>query len=182
MIPPELVQLGVVGIVALALWGVVQAMKPGLAALVKAQNNLTAVNAELLKHLHESDRVIDRNSDELRRNAGETHEMRLAIAALAEAQTALVKALPETIAGIVRGNEANSARLDAHDAQAREGIARIETAIAALRDEIRAGHKAQRQEVLDKLDHVLAEIRALQPTPPPPKVLPPPEKLEEKAA
>lgn len=186
MIPPELVQLGTVGIIALALYGVVQAMKPGLAALVKAQSNLTTVNAELLQHLRESDRVIDRNAEAQEHSAAETHEMRLAITALAAAQTELVKALPDTVANIVKANADTAARLDAHDAQAREGIARIEAAIAELRAEIQGGHKAQRGEVIGRLDLILAELASLKPPPPPPKVMPitapEPDTLLEKTA
>lgn len=189
MIPPEFVQLGTAGIIALALWGVTQAIRPLIAAFVANQKELAGVNRELLAQLKTSNGVIDRNSEALDRTTTETHEMRLAIAALAEAQTALVKALPETIAGIVRGNEANSARLDAHDAQAREGIARIEAKLVSVEDKLTAlkaevndGHRANRAEILKKIDVVLAELADMRPTPPPPKVLPPPDKLEGQAA
>ena len=73
-------------------------------------------------------------------------------------------------------------RLDAHDTQAREGITRIETAIAALRDEFSTGHKAQRVEVITKLDQVLAEIRALHPPPEPPHVVTPARASDTQAA
>ena len=65
-----------------------------------------------------------------------------------------------------------AARLDAHDQQARDGIARIEATLAQMRDEFATGHKAQRGEVLGRLDEVLAEIRNLKPPPPPPRVMP----------
>ena len=171
MIPPELVQLGTVGIIALALYGVVQAMKPGLAALVKAQSNLTTVNAELLQHLRESDRVIDRNAEAQEHSAAETHEMRLAITALAAAQTELVKALPETVANIVKANADTAARLDAHDQQAREGIARLEAPGARLMEMVESGQKVSRAELTQLSRDILAAIHSLTPPQPPPVAL-----------
>lgn len=166
MIPPELVQLGSVGMLSLAVVFIVMSIKPGLTALVDAQKNLTTVNTDLLAHLRESDKVIDRNAEALERSAAEKHEMRLSITALAAAQTELVKVLPETVAAIVKANTDMGARLDAHDLQAREGIARIEAKLGTLSDEIKAGHKVTRAEMLEQIGLVLAEIATLK-TPPP---------------
>jgi len=124
--------------------------------------------------------------------------------ALASAGTALTAALAEDTseiktqtcvltslklelhAQIEASGKVMAARLDAHDQQAREGIARIEAALAQMRDEFATGHKAQRGEVLGRLDEVLAEIRNLKPPPPPPKVMPiaapEPDTLLEKTA
>ncbi len=123
--------------------------------------------------------------------------------ALSTAGTALTSALAENTRELkaqtvvltelradMRAQEANGkatmAALSTHDTMAQDAIKRIEAAIATLREEISAGHKAQRTEVLGKLDEVLAEIRNLKPPPPPPRVMPlaapEPDSLREKAS
>lgn len=94
------------------------------------------------------------------------------------AQTAVLTGLGDRIdASASTTTAALVDRLDLHDAQAREGIARIEAALAALREEIRAGHNAQQVEIIRRLDLVLAELAKLTPPPPPPKIAPPPAPL-----
>lgn len=196
-LPPNVSDLGAAGILSVALFGVmIWVVRPLMASYiatqkerVDAQRQWVEIQTRLLTHLRESDVVIDRNSDEIRRysdaqehSAAETHEMRLAITALATAQTELVRALPDTVANIVKANADTAARLDAHDTQAREGIARIEATLAGLRDEILSGHKSQRAEVLGKLEEVLTEIRALRPPPLPPLPTPALTLVPDKAA
>lgn len=118
--------------------------------------------------------------------------------ALSTAGTALTSALAENTRELkaqtvvltelragMQAQEANGkaalSALSTHDTMAQDAIKRIEAALAGLREEISAGHKAQRTEVLGKLDDVLAEIRSLKPVPPPPVVLPHPDKLEKTA-
>lgn len=69
-IPPEVVNLGAVGIVAfaaaiiaLALWGVVKTGKPLISALSAQFAAMNSSNAALIKRLEESDKVIERNSN-----------------------------------------------------------------------------------------------------------------------
>ena len=105
----------------------------------------------------------------------------------AKMQTSVLTALKQDFHSQIEiSGKAITARLDAHDQQAREGIARIESTLAQMRDEFATGHKAQRGEVLGRLDEVLAEIRNLKPPPPPPKVMPiaapEPDTLLEKTA
>lgn len=91
-----------------------------------------------------------------------------------KAQTSLLADIRERIETSGKATtKAITERLDAHDTQAREGIARIEATLAALRDEVGNGNKAHNGEVLNKLNEVLAEIRSLKDPPPSePKVIP----------
>lgn len=182
LIPPELVQLGAVGIIALALLGVVYAIKPLIAGYLSTQKELTAVNKELRDYLQQSNRVIDRNADEIR-------DVRTALQAQTEALTTLVKQQPDTIAQIVKANESQTDRtirtltdtINTREAAVEAGIARIEAAVAAMRDEIVSGTKAHRQEMIGKLDAIMREISSLKP-PPPPHLVKPIEPLERKEA
>lgn len=134
--------------------------------------------------------AIERQSDNIARQTAAIEKLVAAATASNEAMLAEQRAQTALLAGLRDGIEmsgkattlAITARLDAHDQQAREGMARIEATLAALRDEIQTGHKTQWSEVLERIDRVLAEIAALHPTPPPPSVLPPPEKLEKESA
>ena len=65
-IPPDLTQLGSVGIIALALLGVVLAIRPLIVAFVSNQKELSGVNRELLTALRSSDRAHDRAADEIK--------------------------------------------------------------------------------------------------------------------
>lgn len=82
-----------------------------------------------------------------------------------DAMTRELKTQTALLTGIV---PALSKQIETHDSDMRAAIVRIETTIETLRGEISAGHKAQRVEVLGKLDLVLAEIAALKPQPPQP--------------
>lgn len=94
-IPPDLTQLGSVGIIALALLGVVLAIRPLIVAFVSNQKELSGVNRELLTALRSSDRAHDRAADEikaLRQDAtANQDEARTTAKAQSEALSMLVK-------------------------------------------------------------------------------------------
>lgn len=85
------------------------------------------------------------------------------------AQTAALTGLGDRVETSGKATtKAITERLDAHDAVAQNGIKNIEAglaeakaAIEQLRAEIAAGHKAQRTELLGKLDLVLARLAAV---------------------
>lgn len=110
--------------------------------------------------------------------------------ALASAGTALTTALAENTAEIKTqtgvltslkldlnaqieaSGKAMAARLDAHDQQAREGIARLEAQGARLMEMVESGQKVSRAELAQLSRDILAAIHNLTPPPPPPKVVP----------
>jgi chromosome segregation ATPase len=179
-LPAALTQLGEVAIIAAALLGVVYAIKPLIAGYLTTQKELATVNSELRDYLKQSNRVIDRNADEIK-------DVRTALQAQTEALTALVKQQPDTIAQIVKSTETQTDRtirtltdtINTREAAVEAGIARIEAAVAAMRDEIISGTKAHRQEMVGKLDAIMREISSLKP-PPPPHLVKPVEPLELK--
>lgn len=179
-LPAALTQLGEVAIIAAALLGVVYAIKPLIAGYLTTQKELATVNSELRDYLKASNRVIDRNADEIK-------DVRTALQAQTEALTALVKQQPDTIAQIVKSTETQTDRtiatltatINTREAAVEAGIARIEAAVAAMRDEIISGTKAHRQEMVGKLDAIMREISSLKP-PPPPHLVKPVEPLELK--
>lgn len=181
-LPPGIINLGEVAIIAAALLGVVYAIKPLIAGYLSTQKELATVNRELRDYLQQSNRVIDRNADEIK-------EMRTSLQAQTEALTQLVKAQPDTIAQIVRSTETQADRtirdltatITNREAAVEAGIARIEAAVAAMRDEITSGTKAHRQEMTAKLNDILREIASLKP-PPPPTLVKHVEPLEKKDA
>ena len=61
-IPTAITDLGAVAIIALALLGVVYAIRPLIVGFVDGQKQLAAVNRELLLALTTSDRAIDRGA------------------------------------------------------------------------------------------------------------------------
>jgi hypothetical protein len=94
-----------------------------------------------------------------------TRELKEQTAVLIDIAPSLSKQIIDSAAGVTANV---TARIETHDSDMRAAIVRIETTIETLRGEIGAGHKAQRVEVLGKLDQVLAEIAALKPPPNPP--------------
>jgi chromosome segregation ATPase len=179
-LPAALTQLGEVAIIAAALLGVVYAIKPLIAGYLTTQKELATVNSELRDYLKQSNRVIDRNADEIK-------DVRTALQAQTEALTMLVKQQPDTIAQIVKSTETQTDRtirtltdtINTREAAVEAGIARIEAAVAAMRDEIISGTKAHRLEMVGKLDAIMREISSLKP-PPPPHLVKPLEPLERK--
>jgi septal ring factor EnvC (AmiA/AmiB activator) len=91
-----------------------------------------------------------------------------AAASLTAGINAMTRELKEQTAVLIDIAPSLSKQIETHDSDMRAAIVRIETTIETLRQEIGAGHKAQRVEVLGKLDQVLAEIAALKPPPNPP--------------
>jgi chromosome segregation ATPase len=183
-LPAALTQLGEVAIIAAALLGVVYAIKPLIAGYLTTQKELATVNSELRDYLKQSNRVIDRNADEIK-------DVRTALQAQTEALTMLVKQQPDTIAQIVKSTETQTDRtirtltdtINTREAAVEAGIARIEAAVAAMRDEIISGTKAHRLEMVGKLDAIMREISSLKPPPPPHLVKPiEPLELKEKTA
>lgn len=190
-IPPDITQLGQVVIIALALLGVVYAIRPLISAFVGSYKELASVNRELLRRLEASDTVIDRNTAQAERTTAQIGAFEASITKLAEAQATLVKALPDTIAQFVKATESAADRTiktvtDASVAREGEilaGLARVEASVASLREEIASGQKAHRVEVLGKIDRVLAELSAMKPVPPtPPTAMHLVPKPEEEAA
>lgn len=162
-IPTGLTQLGEVVVIALALLGVVYAIRPLIAGYLSTQKELATVNRELRDYLQASNRVIDRNADEIK-------EMRTALQEQTEAHTQLVKALPEMVAQIVKATESAATRTisevtanaDKHDAAQLAAWTEVKTMLIEMRAEIADGHKAQRKEFLDRFDRIIALL-----TPPP---------------
>lgn len=109
--------------------------------------------------------------------------------ALASAGTALTAALAENTAEIKTqtgvltslkldlnaqieaSGKAMAARLDAHDQQAREGIARLEAQGARLMEMVESGQKVSRAELTQLSRDILAAIHSLTPPQPPPVAL-----------
>jgi len=170
-IPPDLTQLGSVGIIALALLGVVLAIRPLIVAFVSNQKELSGVNRELLTALRSSDRAQDRAADEiaaLRKDVGANQdEARTASKAQSEALSMLVKSQ----AGIMEQVVSQAAAITAHDAFAREGIARLEAQGARLIEMVESGQKVSRAELTQLSRDILAAIHSLTPPQPPPVAL-----------
>ena len=170
-IPPDLTQLGSVGIIALALLGVVLAIRPLIVAFVSNQKELSGVNRELLTALRSSDRAQDRAADEiaaLRKDVGANQdEARTASKAQSEALSMLVKSQ----AGIMEQVVSQAAAITAHDAFAREGIARLEAQGARLIEMVESGQKVSRAELAQLSRDILAAIHSLTPPQPPPVAL-----------
>jgi len=170
-IPPDLTQLGSVGIIALALLGVVLAIRPLIVAFVSNQKELSGVNRELLTALRSSDRAQDRAADEiaaLRKDVGANQdEARTASKAQSEALSMLVKSQ----AGIMKQVVSQAAAITAHDAFAREGIARLEAQGARLIEMVESGQKVSRAELAQLSRDILAAIHSLTPPQPPPVAL-----------
>ena len=170
-IPPDLTQLGSVGIIALALLGVVLAIRPLNLAYVSNQKKLSGVNRELLTALRSSDRAQDRAADEiaaLRKDVGANQdEARTASKAQSEALSMLVKSQ----AGIMEQVVSQAAAITAHDAFAREGITRLEAQGARLIEMVESGQKVSRAELAQLSRDILAAIHSLTPPQPPPVAL-----------
>ena len=170
-IPPDLTQLGSVGIIALALLGVVLAIRPLIVAFVSNQKELSGVNRELLTALRSSDRAQDRAADEiaaLRKDVGANQdEARTASKAQSEALSMLVKSQ----AGIMKQVVSQAAAITAHDAFAREGIARLGAQGARLIEMVESGQKVSRAELAQLSRDILAAIHSLTPPQPPPVAL-----------
>ena len=170
-IPPDLTQLGSVGIIALALLGVVLAIRPLIVAFVSNQKELSGVNRELLTALRSSDRAQDRAADEiaaLRKDVGANQdEARTASKAQSEALSMLVKSQ----AGIMEQVVSQAAAITAHDAFAREGIARLGAQGARLIEMVESGQKVSRAELAQLSRDILAAIHSLTPPQPPPVAL-----------
>ena len=174
-IPTAITDLGAVAIIALALLGVVYAIRPLIVGFVDGQKQLAAVNRELLLALTASDRAIDRSADEAKATREAVRGLETALMRQTEALMTLVKAQP---AAITQVGAALTDRLNVHDAAAAERYAKIETDIASLRDMISSGHRAYRAEVLAQLNAIMEGIASLKPPPPPMHIVKPPEPLE----
>lgn len=178
-LPPGLKDLGEVVIIAAALLGVVYAIRPLISAFVGSYKELASVNRELLKRLEASDGVIDRNTAQAERTTAQIGAFETSITKLAEAQATLVKALPDTIAQFVKATESAADRTIktvtdasvAHDAFAREGIARLEAQGARLIEMVESGQKVSRAELAQLSRDILAAIHSLTPPQPPPVAL-----------
>ena len=190
-IPPSLARLGEVVIIAAALLGVVYAIRPLISGFVGSYKELASVNRELLRRIEASDGVIDRNTDQSAKAAERMAALETAMVKLADAQTALTKALPETGLRYAAASEAQADRTiqaitqaqAVHNAEITAGLARVEASVASLREEIASGQKAHRAEVLGKIDKVLAELSMLKPNPPtPPTAMHLVPKADEEAA
>jgi hypothetical protein len=107
--------------------------------------------------------AIGANTDEMRKQTAVLTAMSTDIIAHIEASGAV------TVAALTE-------RIDTSDADLKAGIARIEAALAVLRDEIRneirAGWNGHRTEMLGKLDAIMSELAKLSPVPDPPPLPP----------
>lgn len=170
-LPPGLKDLGEVVIIAAALLGVVYAIRPLISAFVGSYKELASVNRELLTALRSSDRAQDRAADEiaaLRKDVGANQdEARTASKAQSEALSMLVKSQT----GIMDQFASQAAAITAHDAFAREGIARLEAQGARLIEMVESGQKVSRAELTQLSRDILAAIRNLTPPQPPPVAL-----------
>jgi len=170
-LPPGLKDLGEVVIIAAALLGVVYAIRPLISAFVGSYKELASVNRELLTALRSSDRAQDRAADEiaaLRKDVGANQdEARTASKAQSEALSMLVKSQT----GIMDQFASQAAAITAHDAFAREGIARLEAQGARLIEMVESGQKVSRAELTQLSRDILAAIHSLTPPQPPPVAL-----------
>lgn len=170
-IPPDLTQLGSVGIIALALLGVVLAIRPLIVAFVSNQKELSGVNRELLTALRSSDRAHDRAADEIKALRQDATANQDEARTTAKAQSEALSMLVKSQAGIVKQVVSQSAAITAHDAFAREGIARLEAQGARLIEMVESGQKVSRAELTQLSRDILAAIHSLTPPQPPPVAL-----------
>ena len=170
-IPPDLTQLGSVGIIALALLGVVLAIRPLIVAFVSNQKELSGVNRELLTALRSSDRAHDRAADEIKALRQDATANQDEARTTAKAQSEALSMLVKSQAGIMEQVVSQAAAITAHDAFAREGIARLEAQGARLIEMVESGQKVSRAELTQLSRDILAAIHSLTPPQPPPVAL-----------
>lgn len=170
-IPPDLTQLGSVGIIALALLGVVLAIRPLIVAFVSNQKELSGVNRELLTALRSSDRAHDRAADEIKALRQDATANQDEARTTAKAQSEALSMLVKSQAGIMEQVVSQAAAITAHDAFAREGIARLEAQGARLIEMVESGQKVSRAELAQLSRDILAAIHSLTPPQPPPVAL-----------
>ena len=170
-IPPDLTQLGSVGIIALALLGVVLAIRPLIVAFVSNQKELSGVNRELLTALRSSDRAHDRAADEIKALRQDATANQDEARTTAKAQSEALSMLVKSQAGIMEQVVSQAAAITAHDAFAREGITRLEAQGARLIEMVESGQKVSRAELTQLSRDILAAIHSLTPPQPPPVAL-----------
>lgn len=170
-IPPDLTQLGSVGIIALALLGVVLAIRPLIVAFVSNQKELSGVNRELLTALRSSDRAHDRAADEIKALRQDATANQDEARTTAKAQSEALSMLVKSQAGIMEQVVSQSAAITAHDAFARGGIVRLEAQGARLIEMVESGQKVSRAELAQLSRDILAAIHSLTPPQPPPVAL-----------
>ena len=170
-IPPDLTQFGSVGIIALALLGVVLAIRPLIVAFVSNQKELSGVNRELLTALRSSDRAHDRAADEIKALRQDATANQDEARTTAKAQSEALSMLVKSQAGIMEQVVSQAAAITAHDAFAREGIARLEAQGARLIEMVESGQKVSRAELAQLSRDILAAIHSLTPPQPPPVAL-----------
>ncbi len=170
-IPPDLTQLGSVGIIALALLGVVLAIRPLIVAFVSNQKELSGVNRELLTALRSSDRAHDRAADEIKALRQDVTANQDEARTTAKAQSEALSMLVKSQAGIMEQVVSQAAAITAHDAFAREGIVRLEAQGARLIEMVESGQKVSRAELTQLSRDILAAIHSLTPPQPPPVAL-----------
>ncbi len=170
-IPPDLTQLGSVGIIALALLGVVLAIRPLIVAFVSNQKELSGVNRELLTALRSSDRAHDRAADEIKALRQDVTANQDEARTTAKAQSEALSMLVKSQAGIMEQVVSQAAAITAHDAFAREGITRLEAQGARLIEMVESGQKVSRAELTQLSRDILAAIHSLTPPQPPPVAL-----------
>ena len=170
-IPPDLTQLGSVGIIALALLGVVLAIRPLIVAFVSDQKELSGVNRELLTALLSSDRAHDRAADEIKALRQDATANQDEARTTAKAQSEALSMLVKSQAGIMEQVVSQAAAITAHDAFAREGITRLEAQGARLIEMVESGQKVSRAELTQLSRDILAAIHSLTPPQPPPVAL-----------
>ena len=170
-IPPDLTQLGSVGIIALALLGVVLAIRPLIVAFVSNQKELSGVNRELLTALRSSDRAHDRAADEIKALRQDATANQDEARTTAKAQSEALSMLVKSQAGIMEQVVSQAAAITAHDAFAHEGITRLEAQGARLIEMVESGQKVSRAELAQLSRDILAAIHSLTPPQPPPVAL-----------
>ena len=170
-IPPDLTQLGSVGIIALALLGVVLAIRPLIVAFVSNQKELSGVNRELLTALRSSDRAHDRAADEIKALRQDATANQDEARTTAKAQSEALSMLVKSQAGIMEQVVSQATAITAHDAFAREGITRLEAQGARLIEMVESGQKVSRAELTQLSRDILAAIHSLTPPQPPPVAL-----------
>jgi Trk-type K+ transport system membrane component len=120
--------------------------------------------------------TLGANTDELRKQTTVLNEH----LTITRQVLQLVSALPAQVDAVGAKTTADlRAQIDTSNTELKAGITRIESSLASLRDEISAGGRAHRAEMLGKLDAILSEIASLKP-PPPPHLVKPLEPLERK--
>ena len=170
-LPPGLKDLGEVVIIAAALLGVVYAIRPLISAFVGSYKELASVNRELLTALRSSDRAHDRAADEIKALRQDATANQDEARTTAKAQSEALSMLVKSQAGIMEQVVSQAAAITAHDAFAREGIARLEAQGARLIEMVESGQKVSRAELTQLSRDILAAIHSLTPPQPPPVAL-----------